>query len=226
MPFDSPILTAGTWAFTGLFLGAGALSLVPRPTPPAAPQPVAVEVAPEAVVIPKDCTGREKVLQDEIDRLAMAFKVTDMGNQLNEARRIQREGNLSEWPDDVDPVLSPDTFKANLSKALATSGIAEVVQVDCQEFPCIATIKLVVESVIEGSSMHEYQPAVEALEDLGYEGYLGFGMAGGAKVREGERVKMATLAVGPTEDPAINKRSNFRLQKVHESSADLLLEAP
>lgn len=216
------------WALVGLVTGAGLVFLVPQPEPPPppapAPEPVA-EGAPEPVIIPRDCGGRKRALEGEVSRLEGHLELAEVTLALQDARRVDREGRPSEWPADPDPLLVAKTFEANLNQALDVAGIADLVELDCAEYPCVASIALTVESEIDGVSISEYQAVFDAMNDLGYADYaVGASMAGGARDADGERRKYATFSVSDPNAPGLGKRSVFRTKKLHEASRDAIGE--
>ncbi|MCP4807425.1 MAG: hypothetical protein GY913_28825 [Proteobacteria bacterium] len=79
---------------------------------------------------------------ERIDELEAALARSEFEGALVEGRIVQHEGLAQSWPDHVPSSLQPDAFADQLRKALSETDDADLVELDCDEFPCIATLSV------------------------------------------------------------------------------------
>lgn len=141
-------------------------------------------------------------LQDELDRERIASAVA-------RGRVSEAQGTPRPWPASVPAGFAPAEFEATVRAAAAEAGL-ELHDVDCAEFPCIATFVL-------ADGPLEPRDQMQALTDaLGDEHNVWVGVSS----RESPDASGSAAAVSfspPGADGALTRRTSFR--------ADALLEA-
>jgi len=80
-------------------------------------------------------------------------------NQLLQGQLAVVNGEPAPWPSDLSPSLRPDAFPAHAADAVDRVGGLELVQEDCQEYPCLAVVRV--------ADPSDEAAAREALSQLG-----------------------------------------------------------
>lgn len=91
----------------------------------------------------RSTTGRPASLPDalaRIDSLERDLASARLQAGINAGIVKSHEGVAQAWPRDVAAPFRPDAFRGHLDAALEASPGASVVEVDCDEFPCIAVL--------------------------------------------------------------------------------------
>ena len=99
----------------------------PPPTPAAAPA--------------ADLNGRIESKEQEIARLQKELGELRQQNTASQARVAEVEGKPRAWPANLPQGYRPDLMEAKLNALLEKSGLGELVDFDCDEFPCVAVIE-------------------------------------------------------------------------------------
>lgn len=183
--------------------------------------PVAVNERVEIHQLPSDCADRQEALQAEHDRLELAVNATSLSLRIAVAQRIEREGSVVEWTDDIPAAERPEAFEAALFAAIDAEG-GEVLELDCSEYPCIATV-LMDEVFPPGSGISgkALRPAREALEEQ-LEVRLGLETTSSLSVGEDSHQEYSTFFVSSSEQRNVIKRGQFRAEKQMEALGEEL----
>jgi hypothetical protein len=196
----------------GLLAGVG-LRWMSTPAPPPEPQ-IVLEVT--HALLPEACPERKTALQAELGALRREREALALTARMLEAQRVEREGNPVPWPEDPGD-LAPAVFEAALRASLEASGEAELVSLDCEEYPCIAAVLSTTTRDNGDVPMTPFEGLVEQLTERGYHPDRGVGGIA-AGIREGEKHRLYELIVfGAEEEPRNTKiRTQFRLRKLNE----------
>lgn len=206
--------------FSGLAVGAG-LTLVgvqllsqdaeppvPPPTPSGA-QPAATPqrssstatAAPTAIV---QRDARIGELEKQVRRLQIE-------GAMAAGRLRSHEGEPQDWPEDTPEAIRPDAFEQRMQEAMAGIEEAELLAVDCDEYPCVAWI--------QSHSEGEPQEWMDGLTPL-HDAAVGELEGAQADVHSyGENPKLQAITVWlDGQDEAVGQRSRYRIDN---TAADL-----
>ena len=117
---------------------AHGLAATAQPAPPEArPAPSAREQSQKNVAVLQMISSKEK----EIARLQ-----EDLQHLRNEgeaaAQKIEQlEGIPQKWPEQIPAGFKRDALEANLRQTLAKNDLGELLEVRCEEYPCVAVIR-------------------------------------------------------------------------------------
>ncbi len=155
-------------------------------------------------------------LEEELDQLRM--EATLARGQLG-----HYEGTPQPWPDDVPAAFQPEGMESALEKVLAESKDLELMEFDCEEFPCVAVIR----SHAEGSDWIEgIRGQLEDTDALGFGDGAGISIwASNSSTDEGD-VRLVGYAATPPDamDEDIQARTSFRASQLLKDSTDGILE--
>ena len=155
-------------------------------------------------------------LEEELDGLRM--EATLARGQLG-----HYEGTAQPWPDDVPASFRPEAFESALEKALANAENLELLELDCQEFPCVAVIRshTSVEGWIDG-----VRGRIDDPEAMGFGDGTGISIwASNSSTDDGD-VRLVGFAAIPVEemDEDAHARTNFRANQLLKDSTEGILE--
>lgn len=128
-----------------------ATSAVPRPRsehPPereasgAASMPVR-ERPPQAVLAP--ASAAEPVTLRQL--LGVSGRIAALRATLDELSPAEEP-----WPDEIPAALQPEVFETLLAEVIEEMGIGELEELDCSEYPCVATLAAYDDEVISADS--------------------------------------------------------------------------
>ncbi|MEN0066118.1 MAG: hypothetical protein AAGA48_28515 [Myxococcota bacterium] len=101
------------------------------------------------VTLPTTPNERMAALQSEIAALQEQLQATEkelatssFSRALAQGQLEMLQGNESPWPEDAPPSLNPDNFESELRDRVAELEGVEVTRVDCDEYPCVAALRL------------------------------------------------------------------------------------
>jgi hypothetical protein len=138
------------------------------PTTPAA-APRGIPVPPERP-LPAGATEAQTIahLRDRVDELEEALQQAEFTGALAQGQLVAHMGEPQQWPDDVRPELQPDLFEERLNAALEANPEANLVELDCSEYPCIAVIEPhTLDDDWEDTLRTVPEAMAEGLEDVG-----------------------------------------------------------
>jgi hypothetical protein len=193
----------------------------------AQPAEVAVSVKPER----SHQRPRGGLPTGAIDEVAAALEdeIADMEQELDRLRMeaamakgqlSHYEGDPQPWPEDVHAGFQPAAFEDAAEQAVADLDDAELLEVDCAEFPCLAVFRSFDEGPEWHQGIHERMPDPE-----GYDGEVGkMVWASESSGAEGT-ARLLTLALMPEghEDSGLHERTEFRAGTLTEDIADEVL---
>ncbi len=159
----------------------------------------------------------------EIDRLRAENEGLRLQSSVARGVVDHYEGVAQPWSDDVPAPFRPDAFPDAIRDAVAEMEDAELIDVDCEEFPCVAVIRSTTDRHDWAKAMEEGLPRTD---ELGYEGPVGLSIwAHGTRGDEGE-VKLVGVAYTPGEghDDDVHQRTDFRATQLFEDISGDLME--
>ncbi len=162
-------------------------------------------------------------LMAEIDRLQAENDGLRLKSTLAQGQAEHYEGVPQEWDDGIPAGFRPDAFTDAMRTAVEGMEDAELLDVDCEEFPCVAVIRSTTDRQDWAAAIDEGLPAAA---DLGLEGEVGKSIwAHGTRGDEGE-VRLAGVAFVPKEqyDEDAHQRTDFRAGQLFEDLSGELLE--
>jgi len=82
-----------------------------------------------------------ELLRTRIDELEQALATKDFEGAIQRGRIAAVEGRPQEWPADLPPQLQAAGFERSLRDGLADNEDLEILEVNCDEYPCYAIIE-------------------------------------------------------------------------------------
>lgn len=209
-------------AFAALAVGALLAWMIPMPGP--APAPALAELTPPSPLAravqrraPTRCVARGESTA-EVEALERTLLGLRVRAKLLDGRRAAREGEARPWPDDVPAAESPAGFRQRLDAAIAALPGASVLEVDCEEHPCVAVLIRDRDAGEAGVSADSWAPVAEGLGSAHFSSMtraLELPSADPALPRHVEVHVLGELPDDP--DPMLTKRVQFRVARLHES---------
>jgi hypothetical protein len=156
-----------------------------------------------------DALSREELLQ-HIDRLEQELDSVSTDRGLAENRVVALEGKPQPWPEDLPKGYSPEEFRATLTEALASQEGAELVDIDCSEYPCIAVLDLPTEGGPQAA-----RSLADKLTESGFEGDSDLMVMIGQREDEEGSQTVAVLSAMPEGEAQVGAtdRTNFRMRQ-------------
>lgn len=187
-------------------------SVQPVTSAAALDKPTAPPPTPAAAPAATDLKGRIESKEQEIARLQKELGELREQNTASQARVAEVEGKPSAWPANLPQGYRPDMMEAKLNALLEKSGLGELVDFDCDEFPCVA----VIEAKQGGDDWNKkLQSALSELArspDLG--GRVSMSMTG-SQHQNGDKITLTNaVAFVPSDmfDADLQKRTKNRAQ--------------
>ncbi len=99
---------------------------------------------PPARPLPAGATQAQTIahLKERIDELEGALSRSEFTGAIAQGQLVAHVGAPQAWPEDVAEGLQPDAFSEHLEAAVEAFEGAEVAEIDCSEYPCIAVLEL------------------------------------------------------------------------------------
>lgn len=166
---------------------------------------------------------------DEVDAEALEEEIAELEEELGRLRMESAlakgqlshyEGDPQPWPEDVPPGFAAEAFEAAAEQAAEAVEHAELLDVDCDEFPCIAVFRSHDEGPDWHAGIHEALPDPE-----GYDGEVGkMVWASESRGDEGS-AKLLSVAMLPegAEEQGLHERTEFRANTLTEGLAEEVL---
>ncbi len=152
-----------------------------------------------------------EILRARIDELEQALATADFEGAIQRGRIAAVEGRPQEWPEDLPAQLQAGGFEDGLVDAIADNEDLDLLEVNCDEYPCYAIIEVDPASLAPG-----VKPAGGALEAWaeGIEGDVGLmNMVSVMNGPEGEIGLMGVSLIAdgqPSED--LSTRLHYRVE--------------
>ena len=174
------------------------------------PRNVEVTVAPEAL------EDEIADLEEELDRLRVEAAMAK--GQLS-----HYEGDPQPWPEDVPQGFMPTAFETTVREALADREDAELLDVDCSEFPCVAVIRSYSGEPDWHQGLQESIPDPE-----GYDGEVGKMVWASESESNGASARLLAVAMVPEEfaENGQRDRTEFRVGTLTEDLVEEVLGEP
>lgn len=166
-----------------------------------------------APAAPKDLAAAQARIHDLEHQLAVAQLSAGLTRGALEAH----EGKPQPWPTDAPAAYQPDAFRAKLDAAVRTVPDASVVDVDCDEFPCV----VVLATTSEGDNWTDTLRGVHdaMAHDPGFGDVKVTAMAQAVDDGEGtNRLYAFALAPAPTSE-ALDTRTQVRAKAAMDELA-------
>lgn len=203
----------------GLGLAIGLLAPLRAPAE-GLPRAVVVQAAAGAS---QPCTAARAEREAAVGDVTRALETAKALLSVQRVRREQREGVAQPWPDRVHPALRPEGWRAAVHAAAAQSGF-EVAGIDCQEYPCLATVvKTEGLRFTDGtSSAYDARPFLEAMPTEIVEDGASVMMMAFVPEPVGPRYVATVGWYGPHDKPddGARKRLNVRLMSLHKEHTE------
>lgn len=221
-----------TYLQTGLLLASAVAGFFAfRPLPSPAPQTAQTSTTPAAVqidraAVERDCPPQSPALVDEIEALQESLAERQEGYQAELLRAQAREGMPVPWPDDPPEGARPEVLRDAVLDAIEQlDDGTELVDMYCEELPCVAVLRSPV-STDDGTS-HSYaaDQILEILPDERFgKAYTTMGTNAGLS-EDNQMVSVFALQpAGFTENEMF--RLQFRVKiALFDTRADLRAEA-
>ena len=179
---------------------------------------------PRSTATPRDMAGAtSEELLAEIDRLQAENENLRLQSTLAMGQAEHYEGVPQPWGDEIPASFRPDAFTDAMREAVEGIEDAELVDVDCEEYPCVAVIRSTTDREDWARAIDEGLPDAAS---LGLEGEVGKSIwAHGTRGDQGE-VKLAGVAFVPKDqyDEDAHQRTDFRTEQLFEEISGDLLE--
>jgi hypothetical protein len=159
-------------------------------------------------------------LEDEIADMEQELDRLRMEAAMAKGQLSHYEGDPQPWPEDVPAGFRPEAFEAAAEQVVADLEDAELMEVDCAEFPCLAVFRSFDEGPEWHQGIHERMPDPE-----GYDGEVGkMVWASESSGAEGT-ARLLTLALMPEghEESGLHERTEFRADSLTEGIAEEVL---
>ncbi|MEM6929320.1 MAG: hypothetical protein AAF602_20445, partial [Myxococcota bacterium] len=135
---------------------------------------------PSAEPLPEAPAARAAVLQArladltaQLDATRQELAASSFSRDLAQGQLEMLQGSESPWPDDVRESLTPERFEEALREQLADVDGVDVDRLDCDEYPCVAVLRLAEDGDLEGWNEPEADGIREwILEELGEGGSM------------------------------------------------------
>lgn len=179
----------------------------PAPVKEAAPPPAPVATPPAA-----NLAGRIASKEQEIARLQQELGELRQQNAESQARVEQVEGKRRDWPANVPQGYRPEVMEARINALLEKSGLGELVDFDCEEFPCVAVIEAKENSPDWTKKLQGALSELARTPDLG--GRVSMSITG-SQHQDGDKTTLTNaVALVPADmfDADLQKRTNNRAQ--------------
>lgn len=168
-----------------------------------APERLAGSGATDAETSP---TERIRALEEQVARL-------ELENQVARGRLVGLEGKPLDWPADLPAAFRPDAFEAALRAAAAKVPGAEVVGLDCEEFPCIAVLRSTTGGPGWQPELARVHETMTEGEGFGEVGVVGMGYANVDDATGAEtRLYGFSLFPGSQPAPEVSTRVQYRAE--------------
>jgi anti-sigma factor RsiW len=172
---------------------------------------------PRKLVANTDASASQTLAEAEarIEELEGALALASFSSQLKDGRLMALEGVPQECPADLDPAHAPQGFMDRLGQALEGATDAELVSVDCDEFPCLVTLT----TDADGSDWDRgLRPVAESMMSSEDDG-LSVWASGFKTDPDGPAHNYWTFAVTPADyaaDEELKLRTGFRTDAITE----------
>jgi hypothetical protein len=176
--------------------------------PAPAPAPPATAAPPATTELKQRIASKEQ----EIARLQKELGELRTQNAESQARVEEMEGKPRAWPADLPQGYKPDVMEARINALLEKSGLGELVDFDCDEFPCVAVIEAKQPGDDWNKKLQGAMSELAKTPDLG--GRVSMSMSG-SKHQDGDKTTMMNAVVlVPADmfDADLQKRTNNRAQ--------------
>ncbi|MFZ5482539.1 MAG: hypothetical protein ACOZNI_37600 [Myxococcota bacterium] len=162
--------------------------------------------------------------QERVAQLERELARAKLEKALVSGQLRRHEGVAQEWPADVPTVWKPEGFEAFLRERVAAIPEAEIVAVDCEEYPCVAIVR-------SHSKAEDWEDQlVTTHDDLEGAGFGdGLHVTGMGRMIETDKVdaRLYGWAVTPAgEDDELRHRVRYRTESALEDVSTELMEAP
>lgn len=185
------------------------------PTTPAGR--VAMTEPPHGAEVP-DCGAERRKASEERERLRTAIEAVRMELRMKEAARVEYQGPVQPWTDDVDPRLKPDAFSATMREAVDEVGIYADLELKCDEFPCLVALTMDEEAASDVAGFNLW-PLLDALEERGLT------LSYNIKSSSGPPTHAIFALHPPGASDELEKRTSFRLERFLDEREEHLKES-
>jgi hypothetical protein len=161
--------------------------------------------------------------QQRIAELEGELKEARFHSSLNRGRLTAVEGPASPWPSSHAHVLAPQAFEAFVRDTLVSEDLAQDVEFECDEYPCVAVARMPLDDPMQiQTKMQQIQDrlqrAGETLED-------DLGMSLEISVTSGEGDQGATAYLGyalfpKNAEAELGTRTEYRVDTLMKDAAN------
>lgn len=174
----------------------------------APPRAALAGLAPITETPPSEDPRTLEALEAENAQLRQQLAEAQFSSAVARGQVARSQGDPSPWPADLDPAWAPAAFEQHLRAEVAKIPGLELQQLDCEEFPCVATL-------LAKDLGDDWQKKLEQLPDnLTSTHYPDSGVWMGLanhKAQDGSNTVGVSLALLPeAPDEAVRTRTDFR----------------
>ena len=95
-----------------------------------------------ALPVSAGCDTRRDALNAAVAARTRALSGVALSARWAQAQRVAREGTAQPWTDDVEGRLLPAAVEGSVVAAAEASQVADVLAIDCEEYPCVGVLQL------------------------------------------------------------------------------------
>jgi len=174
----------------------------------------AAEAAPRVTRTAPEITVSEA--DERIEELERELEKAKFEKALVEGRVMAHEGVEHPFPDDLDLRYTPEGYPEAIQQAVLANGEGELVDVDCSEFPCMATLTIDTDEEDWGELL---EPVADAMKSGGDDKIWINASTFGGVDGEDHFWTVVVLPLDHWEDEDLSTRTKWRTdQKVDEMS--------
>lgn len=202
----------------GIVIGASAALIIRKPTTAAVPLPCVAGAQSSAAAASSSVEATKPYKMPSPTVAAKPAPSVEERVQEAEGRAEWAEGQLeavegkpSPWREDIHAAYRPDAFRAQLQEFVVDKGLGKVADIDCAEYPCIATIELPTLDV--AGDAQKLRPAMRELMKRYPDERLNLSVASTEWFGKG----ISVVAIGPSDDQDVVQRTKHRTDVILDS---------
>ncbi len=172
------------------------------------PEPRDEHAAPRRVVRRSAAAPADdpEALRERVAELEQELEALEFQGAVQRGRLAAVEGSSQPWPEDLDQALQPSAFQASLDAAVIGREDLELLEVNCDEFPCYAVLRSHSE---HPEWAHEVGPAMKDAVIGEAEGDFGLWNAAVASRSDAGELRLVGFSIIPSEQSGDDLRTRL-----------------